>query len=407
MRYPYPLALACLLAVLDSTTPALAQDHVTETEFLKALDGGQSATAALSDRLGAAQAEHARAGLWPNPVVEFEREAPHDAAEQTTWRIAWTPPFFDGRRGAAVGASRAGLQVATYDLEASRLKLRSDLRAAFADWALNAERQIVLDHHLELIQRLSSQMQSRARSGEESGLAARRLSLVALEVQAEAVQAEAKATLARAVALVWRPDLTDEASPERPDLPVVSDTAATPIRADLLARRSEVEEAEWELRAGRRVVQFPELSFGWQRIRDDVSETAGPVMGVSWPLPLFDRQQPEKAAASAHLSAARARLELATARARAELPAARVSYARLREAALLGLETAAQVDTVERSATATFRLGESRLTDLIETLRSALSVRLAALDLYAAALQAHRELELAAGRPLTSDGGSR
>lgn len=400
-------AFACLVAVLVGPSPVPAQERITEDEFLSVLADGQPASAALADRLGTARAERARAGLWPNPVVEFEREAPHDAAEQTTWRVAWRPPFLDGRRGAAIGASRAGLQAATHDLEASRLRLRSDLRAAFADWALGAERRAVLQHHLELIERLTSQMQSRARSGEESGLAARRLSLVALELRAEAVQAGARATHARAAALSWRPELTDDSSPLRPDLPVVSDTLTTPARSDVLAMEFEVQEAEWQLRSGKRVFQFPELSFGWQRTRSEFTDIEGPVMGVSWALPIFDRQQPDRIAASTRLSAARARLALATARARSELPAARASYEELRGAALRGLETAAQSDTVESSATATFRLGESRLTDLIDTLRSALSARLAALDLYTAALQAHRELELAAGRPLTSDGGSR
>jgi len=46
-------------------------------------------------------------------------------------------------------------------------------------------------------------------------------------------------------------------------------------------------------------------------------------------------------------------------------------------------------------------------TDLLETLRSALEARLAVLDLHSAALAAHRDLELAAGRPLTPPGGVR
>ena len=67
------------------------------------------------------------------------------------------------------------------------------------------------------------------------------------------------------------------------------------------------------------------------------------------------------------------------------------------------METVAESERAVESATATFRLGESRLTDLLETLRSVLSARLAALDLYAAALEAHRTLELAAGRPLSTE----
>ena len=53
-----------------------------------------------------------------------------------------------------------------------------------------------------------------------------------------------------------------------------------------------------------------------------------------------------------------------------------------------------------------FEAGESDVTDLLETLRGVLGGQLAALHSYGAALRAHRELELAAGRELAlSEGG--
>ena len=100
-------------------------------------------------------------------------------------------------------------------------------------------------------------------------------------------------------------------------------------------------------------------------------------------------------------------MELLEPRAKAERIAARASYLRLREAAIQARETAREGEQVVESAAASYRLGESRLTDLLETLRSVLAARLAAIDLYASALDAHRALELAEGRALTEDGGSR
>ena len=53
-----------------------------------------------------------------------------------------------------------------------------------------------------------------------------------------------------------------------------------------------------------------------------------------------------------------------------------------------------------------FEAGESDVTDLLETLRGVLGGQRAALDAFGAALRAHRELEIAAGRPLPLiDGG--
>jgi outer membrane protein TolC len=51
-----------------------------------------------------------------------------------------------------------------------------------------------------------------------------------------------------------------------------------------------------------------------------------------------------------------------------------------------------------QSAVARFEAGESDVTELLETVRGVLSARFSALELYAAALAAHRELDLLTGR---------
>lgn len=398
----------CFIALALASFPSLAraQVWVNEEDFLAVLNDDHPARMALSERVGIARAERVRAGLLPNPTATFEREAPGNGAEQIIWQLAWTPPL-DGRRGPAVRAGAAGLAAATHQLEAERLELRSRLREAFADWAFSTERKATIEAHGVLIRRLAGQMRARATSGEESGLSASRLELAAVEVAAEAARTFADEVRAGAAALAWHRGLAAEAVPQRPPLPVLSDTVRTPLRADLLARRFEVEQAQWQLRAGGRFLKFPELAFGWQQIREENATLEGPRVGVSWPVPLFDRRQPERIEASARLAAARGRLEFAGARAAGELTASRAAYLRLREAALEAMKTTDRSERVVESATTTFRLGESRLTDLLETLRSVLAARLAALDLYAAALEAHRSLELAAGRSLTEVGGFR
>lgn len=387
-----------LLALAGATE---ARERVTERQFLSALRADHPGLVALGDRAGTARAERARAGLLPNPIASYEREAPGNV-EQVTWQLAWTPPL-DGRRGAAVRAADAGVRAANAQLKFDQLVLRSGLRQAFAEWALTTERTRVVESHLELIRRLAGQMDARASRGEESRLAARRLALAALEVEAEAARSAAAASRSTEMALVWNSTIPTAAEPERPPLPAVNDSIQTTTRPDLAARRYEVEQAEAQLRFGKRFLQFPEVAFGWQRVRDDTFSDEGPRVAVNWPLPLFERQQPERIDANARLIAARARLQLAATRATAELTSTRAGYSGLRQAALAGIATAGEGDRALESATETFRLGESRLTDLLETLRSVLAARLAALDLYAAALEAHRALELAVGHPLSQE----
>lgn len=389
---------------LVCTPIAHAQTRVSEAEFLSVLREGGPALSSLGERLGAARAARSRAGLLSNPSITVEHETPGEA-EQTTWMLSWTPPL-DAGRGAGKRSAEAAVQAAERQLEADRLRLRSELRRAFADWALGEERRDAATSHLGSIRRLADRMSARARSGEESGLAARRVSLAALEVEAEASLAEADASRFRALALSWNPGLGPSSLPARPSLPSLTDTASTP-RPDLLALEREVEQSEWEVKHQGRFLRFPELSFGWEQIRGQGETVDGPVFGASWDVPLFDRQQPGVAEASARLTAARGRLEIFRARAEREGAAARSAYARLRESALRAIKTASEGDQVIESAAATFRLGESRLTDLLETMRSVLAARLAAIELYAAALDAHRTLEIVEGRTLTGDGGAR
>ena len=61
-------------------------------------------------------------------------------------------------------------------------------------------------------------------------------------------------------------------------------------------------------------------------------------------------------------------------------------------------------DHVSAAATAAYRAGEASLTDLLDSLRAATSSSLAEIDLRAQAMEFHRDLEAALGRPLVGGG---
>ena len=390
----------CAVALALLIPAAAGAESLRESEFLDLLDAAHPAFAALSQRIGEARAEVARARVLANPVIDFEREAPEESPAVSTLSMAWTPPL-DGRRGPHVKAATAGLDAATADFESATLNLRRDLRASFATWATASERRRIIETHAALIEGLAEQMEARAESGEESRLAARRVSLAALEVRGEKARADVAAAAAQSRAVVWADrDLSgmDPVVPELPPIP--SETLSVEQRPDVAARRFELAQVEQQRRLAGRVLRFPEIRAGWQRIENGMPSGEGPVLGLAWSLPLFDRDQGDRIATDAQRSAARARLELTTRSARAELESARASYGLLREAAGSAIEALEDMDRVIESTMASFRLGESRLTDLLETLRSVLAARIAALDLYESALQAHRDLEVAAGRSL-------
>ncbi len=399
------LALVPALVGVGARADDLPQNiRFTEASFLEVLDDGHPALVALTDRLGAARAEHQQAGILANPTFGLEHEAPEGATHQTTWTVAWQVPL-DGRRGLRVEAGSAAESAARMELEVDKLGLRLALRSIYARWAVAHRRREIVASHLELVQRLVSQMRARATAGEASGLAVRRFDLARVELEAELARAEAEEIAGRSEATAWLAELGPEAVPAMPPLPEVTTAIDFTARPDLEARKYELEAAKARARLARRVLAFPELGVGWQQQDDSGREFEGPTYSLSWDIPLFDHQQADRVAADSRLAAAEARLEFSTRRARADLEGALAAYTRLRATSLETASAVEGTDTVIESTATSYRLGEASVTDLLETLSSVLDGRVAALEIYDSALAAHRNLEAAAGRPLPAPSG--
>jgi cobalt-zinc-cadmium efflux system outer membrane protein len=325
------------------------------------------------------------------------REAPASATEQLDLTIAWAPPRPDRRR-LAVAASDAGVAAAQSRLDLRRRGVRLAMREAFARWALAMDRTAVLASFVERLESLARIQRQRADAGEVSGLDARRMTLAAAEAKAELARSEGELASARAAALAWRPDLAPGLRPVLPAPPSAPALASThpevpALEADLAAARLERDLAA-------RVLGLPEIVAGWQRQRSDAGLVAeGPVVGLEWPLPLFDRGRAERARADVRVDALEARLELARQGWSARREGALAAYELLHAAAADAATAEESVEPIVIAATASFRLGEANLTDLLETLRSASAAQLQALELRGAALEAHRELERLAGEP--------
>ena len=376
---------------------------VDEHSFIVPVLEGPSAQRLITEPLRRAEAALARARAAQNPRLEVGREAPEDVSTQTTAALSWVPPL-DGRRGLAVGAAQEGVEAARARTALAQQILRLELRETFADWALTAARRDALALQAGAVATLAAQVSARARAGEESGLVARRMALAEAELRADLAQAEAAAARARAVARAWRPDLDPSARPILPpvDTPTGGDTTA-PLGLEALRR--DVEQARLEERLSRRVWTFPELQVGWQRLAVPGGTVSGPVLGVGLVVPLFDRNRGGRLEAVARREAAEARLTLQTARVEAQLAGAREAHAALVASAIAARSATADAGRVVEAAGAAFRAGEATVTDLLDTLRSAREAQTRAVDLYAAALAAQRQLEaVRAGAP---EGGLR
>ncbi len=390
-------ALALLLAIVGST-PSEAQ-ILMEKKFLEDSLKSHPGVAVAEADVAAAAGVSRQTGVVDNPEITWEREDPDGAPRQDTWRLSWRLPF-DGRRH-RMAAGEAAVAASVSEVEAARLTARLEMRSLYASWYMAAEREKVLLANLDRTRRLATWLRARAEEGEAAGVEARRLDLEVEVLQRNAGAARAEAQARREAAAVWSNLVTGQVTPARPTLPAPPDTADVGDRADLKALAHRVALAESVTQVRRRVVEPPEISVGWLEIRDGLQSFDGPVFGVTWPVPLFDRNQGTREAADAGLERANSELELSRRRAEQHLQAALASYSELFEIVMNGDHQTAHDDVLD-AVFAAFEAGEASLTDMLDALRATVGVEMARLETLARALRAHLELEAALGRPVFS-----
>ena len=207
-------------------------------------------------------------------------------------------------------------------------------------------------------------------------------------------------------AYLWNPDLPRDSRAVLEALPEVPEGLEPWNRPDLLAKIDELEKVQIEDRLSRRFWSFPEVYVGWKTLRDADLDLAGPVYGVDWQLPLFDRRQADRQRVTEELAAAQAELDWSKQKATADLEVALVAYKTLRQTIREARSVAAKSDEVLQMGGAAFAEGEYTTTDLLEIWSAVVTTQLAVLDLEFEALAAHREIEVAVGQTLPLGGTS-
>ena len=171
---------------------------------------------------------------------------------------------------------------------------------------------------MERVRRFAEVERQRARTGEESGLSARRFTLAESEINAGLAAAEAALARARRWPAPGGPTspLVVPAAAAVPEPPAAVDPAASP---ELRAVALEAEQAQLERKRIGRFLGFPTLQFGWQQIDEPAAARSGPIFAAGWTIPLFDRDQGGRIEAAGREEVAGARVELARARVTAEV----------------------------------------------------------------------------------------
>ncbi|GAA4321116.1 TolC family protein [Pigmentiphaga soli] len=368
-----------------------------------ALSAGHNASlAAAAKEVDALQGGVTQAGLLPNPDLSIRLE---DTRRETRTTIAefGIPVELGGKRTARITAAERARSVAQADLAVARANVRAATVAAFFNVLVAQENVRLTQGAVDVAARAVDVVGRRVAAGKVPPLEETRAQVE--RANADLALAEAKTALESArvsLGALWGAPPSDVSE-------VVGNLDALPERAAIQTLLAELDDAP-ELVVGRMEIQRREAVVQLERSRQypDIRITAGTqrdyslgrnqaLIGVSIPLPLFNRNQGGLYEATVRadqaedqLRATRIRLDEELRQAAARLAFAREAAATLRSSVLPGAQQAYGV------ATAGFEAGKFGFLDILDAQRTLFQARIRYLaslaDTYQAAIAIDRIL---------------
>ncbi len=361
-----------------------------------------------------AEAQAVQAGLWPNAEVGLEIEnvggsgpyAGFDAAE-TTLSLAQTFPL-GGDVARRRGVAAAQTQLASWDYEAARLEVLLEATQRFVS-ALAADRRIALaQQELELAKATALVTDRRIEAGDASPVDKARVQVpvITADVALRRARREKDAALRRLVT-TWggREVAFTQVSG---DLDAIDAPPAPEALVALINQNPTA--ARWSAEVSRRLAEqrlaqaeaMPDLTgrIGVRHHNDD--DEVSLVVGVSLPLPLFDRRQGDVLAARLGDTAARQRQREAELRIESMLSVAYAELAGSYDEALALRQSAIPAAAQAHQATSqAFNEGQLAFLDVLDAQRTLFELQ----QRYVAALVSYHtaaaEIESLIGRPLS------
>ena len=378
---------------------------ITESEAVARLSAESPRVRAIRAAIDLARADVLNAGRWPNPRVNFDREAVAGVSE--TMVTVLQPLPLTGRRMLERESASALVGASARRADEAVRRTRADLRLAYADLVTAQTRERELNRSRNRLQELTAILEKREAAGDAAGFDRLRSEREVVELDADRQaaagdRARAQATLAGFFAAGTDPATLIAADPITAvrDLPPVDALVeeAVRIRGDILALQQDIESARLAVRAAdRRRIPEPELLAG-TKSSTAAGGDVGSVISLQAVLPLFDRGQPERALAQARAAQAQARLDALTITMRADIAAWRATALDRRNAAERYRASALPLASeVERIAQVSYDAGDRSILELLDAYRTSSIARVRQTALDAAAREAEIELEYASG----------
>ena len=373
--------LISILALFTSplfaaTAQMLTMDQALETAFANNPD-----LAAAQWETGIAQGERQQAGLIPNPEVSWEAEDTRRNSRTTTVMIN-QPIELGGKRGARIEVASRAQDAAGIELERKRNVLRADVIQAFYSSSTAQQRLLLSRQSLELAERGLRVAQGRIKSGKSAPVEGTRaevqLSEVRLELRrAERDEASAYQRLAQVMGAPL-PAFVSVGDPGR-SMPTVPDSSLLLNRigetAELRLAKLQIDQREASLGL-EKAQRIPDLTVSIGSQYDERERERVNVVGLSMPIPLFNRNQGNVLAAARRTDQARDLRNASELRLRTEIQTtldqwmtANTEVASFNQTILPAAQSA--VDTATRG----FEMGKFNFLDVLDAQRTLISAR--------------------------------
>lgn len=418
-----PLGLAAALlspiASAQDAAPPLAPrayaspDAAPEPAGALTLDAALALATAHNPTLSAARHELdateggiTQARVIPNPEVAVQMEDTRQSSRATTAQLN-LPLELGGKRAARIGAAQKAREFAQAQLGSTQADLRAAVIGGFFDVLVAQERVRLAEGSAEIAARGARAAARRVAAGKISPVEETKAGVEQANAELELAEARAALTIARqSLASLWgnpSPRFA-EASGDLDPLP--SRPQAETLRQSLenapalVASQREMERRQAVINV-ERSRQYPDVTLSVGAKRDNGAPERGtyPVLGISLPLPLFDRnqgnlysaiRQADKAADEYRATQVRLATELQ--QASGQLAVSRSSAQTLRDTVLPAAERAFQ------AATQGFEAGKFTYLDVLDAQRTLFQARIRYLGVVANTYQAATAIDRILGR---------
>ena len=398
------LAWRCGAEPMRAAAPSTAPIDLP-TAIALALD--QPAVRAASHEAAAADALVAQAERLPNPTLSYLREGQQAGLRTTTVQID-QPIELGGKRGARVALAREAAALATGEARAQRQAVRADVIAAYYAVLVAGHRFTLAQASSELARKTVDVAARRVAAGKISPIEETRARLALVDADTAQHGAAAALAIARTTlgALTGRPADSLVLADDAGRLPDAAPLASLLARIDDSAalRRARGQLAAHQAQVGvERAARVPDVTLSVGTKRDDQLGKRQTVVGLSVPLPLFDRNADALRAALRRTDQAGDELAAAATATTAALTSAHTRYVTAQRAAqLLRDDVVPNAQAAYEQTLKGFEYGKFSFLDVESAQRTWYGAQLRQWDSVENAWRAYADIERLAGATATT-----